>query len=107
MLPLGLAVFAAFVGEDVSYLQLSLLPFLGAFAVVPLLLFVKASKKVNFSALSLYQFISPVLGSYIAVTLYNQDFSAGKLALYLAIIVAIVISNIVALRISPPEPVLS
>jgi chloramphenicol-sensitive protein RarD len=107
MLPVGLAVFAVFVGEDVSYLQLSLLPFLGAFTVVPLLLFVKASKQVNFSALSLYQFISPVLGSYIAVSLYNQDFSTGKLALYLAIIAAIVISNIVVLRTSPTDPLIN
>ena len=98
MAPLSLLLFGFFVGDDVSSLQLSLLPFLGIITVVPLLLFVKASQKVNFSALSLYQFISPVLGSYIAVTVYKQGFSTEKLALYLAIIVAIVVSNIAQLE---------
>jgi chloramphenicol-sensitive protein RarD len=68
--------------EALSLLQLWLLPLIGILTCLPLGLFILGSKHVSFSQISLYQFISPLVGTLVAVELFQENFSLSKMLVY-------------------------
>jgi chloramphenicol-sensitive protein RarD len=68
--------------EALSLLQLWLLPLIGILTCLPLGLFILGSKQVSFSQISLYQFISPLVGTLVAVELFQESFSLSKMLVY-------------------------
>ncbi|MBB1270303.1 hypothetical protein [Shewanella sp. SR44-3] len=72
--------------QALSHTQLWLLPLIGILTCLPLGLFILGSKKVSFSQISLYQFISPIAGTLVAVELFEENFSLSKMLIYAGLI---------------------
>ena len=101
MLPLALCIFAY--GEFPPILGASSqvyfsLFLLGVLTVLPLVMFVNASKTVSFSMLSVYQLISPMLGLMLGIYLYQQQVSAMTLFTYFALAMILATYNLTSLR---------
>jgi chloramphenicol-sensitive protein RarD len=72
--------------ESLTALQIGLLPLIGVLTCLPLGLFIIGSKTVPFSQISLYQFISPIAGTFVAVALFEETFSVSKIIIYAGLI---------------------
>lgn len=72
--------------ESLTALQIGLLPLIGVLTCLPLGLFIIGSKTVPFSQISLYQFISPIAGTFVAVALFEETFSVSKIFIYAGLI---------------------
>ncbi|MGR6781174.1 hypothetical protein [Moritella viscosa] len=107
MLPLGIGLYF-YIGigdiKQVSTAGIFGLLIFGFITVFPLVLFVNSSQKVSFNILSLYQFISPVLGMTIAIYLYGQTFEAHTVVSYSALIFVLIVYNLTNLKGKIYEP---
>jgi chloramphenicol-sensitive protein RarD len=72
--------------ESLTALQIGLLPLIGVLTCLTLGLFIIGSKTVPFSQISLYQFISPIAGTFVAVALFEETFSVSKIIIYAGLI---------------------
>ncbi|QPB84799.1 hypothetical protein CWC22_018130 [Pseudoalteromonas rubra] len=79
--------------ESVKLNDWAMLLMLGFITLLPLTLFVSASKKVSFNVLSLYQIMSPILGMIIGFHLYHQDISTYKFILYSSLALTLIVYN--------------
>lgn len=72
--------------DSLSALQIGLFPLIGLLTCLPLGLFIIGSKTVPFSQISLYQFISPIVGTSVAVALFEETLSLSKALIYAGLI---------------------
>ncbi|MBI6549603.1 hypothetical protein [Xenorhabdus lircayensis] len=86
MMPLAFLFLLFEVNLEVSSTQVLLLPILGVLTCLPLVLFITGSKLVEFRYISLYQFVSPITGSILAIMLFNQTLSNGRMFIYASLI---------------------
>lgn len=75
----------------------------GAVTSIPLLCFVKAAQNLEFSTLGLLQYISPTLQFFLAVFIYNEEFSSLKLLAFSLIWLALAIYSYSTFRKAPEK----